>query len=38
VENELPAAVDAVRTRERRIMEFVRGPEFSIDGFKGVVE
>jgi regulator of RNase E activity RraA len=38
VENELPAAVDAVRTRERRIMEFVRGPGFSIDGFKGVVE
>jgi regulator of RNase E activity RraA len=38
VENELPAAVESVRARERRIMEFVRGPEFSIEGIKGVVE
>ena len=38
VENDLPAAVDGVRTRERRIMEFVRGPEFSIAGFRGITE
>jgi len=28
----LPAAVDAVRARERALMEFVRGPEFNFDG------
>lgn len=38
VENELPEAIDKVRERERRIMDFVRGSEFSLDGFKGVVE
>jgi 4-hydroxy-4-methyl-2-oxoglutarate aldolase len=38
VEQELRAAVDEVRTRERKIMEFVRGPQFSIEGFKGIVE
>jgi regulator of RNase E activity RraA len=38
VENELPGAIDKVRERERRIMDFVRGPQFSLDGFKGVVE
>jgi regulator of RNase E activity RraA len=36
--NELSKAVETVQTRERRIMEFVRGPGFSIEGFKGVVE
>lgn len=38
VETTLPAAVDEVRSRERKIMEFVRGPQFSIDGFRGIVE
>ena len=38
VENDLPVAINEVRTRERKIMEFVRGPQFSIDGFKGIVE
>jgi regulator of RNase E activity RraA len=38
VDNELPGAVEAIRTRERRIMEFVRGPAFTIDGFRGIVE
>jgi regulator of RNase E activity RraA len=27
----LPEAVDAVRSRERKLMEFVRGPEFTLD-------
>ena len=27
----LPEAVDAVRSRERELMEFVRGPEFTLD-------
>jgi regulator of RNase E activity RraA len=30
----LPAAVDAVRARERALMEFVRGPEFNFDGLR----
>jgi regulator of RNase E activity RraA len=38
VEGTLPQAVETVRSRERRILDFVRGPEFTIDGFKGVVE
>jgi regulator of RNase E activity RraA len=38
LEDELTKAVEAVQTRERRIMEFVRGSGFSIDGFKGMVE
>ena len=38
VEATLPDAVERVRSRERRILEFVRGPEFTIDGFKGAVE
>jgi len=38
LENELAAAVEDVRTRERRIMEFVRGGDFSIDAVRGVVE
>jgi regulator of RNase E activity RraA len=35
---ELRAAVEKIQTRERRIMEFVRGPEFTIDGFREIVE
>jgi 4-hydroxy-4-methyl-2-oxoglutarate aldolase len=38
VERELPDAIDRIRTRERRIMDYVRGPNFTIEGFKGVVE
>ncbi len=34
----LKKAVDAVRTSEKRIMDFVRGPEFTIDGFAGMVK
>jgi hypothetical protein len=28
-------AVEQVRTRERRLMEFMRGPEFSLEKLKG---
>jgi len=31
---ELPAAVEAVRARERALMEFVRGPDFSFGGLR----
>ena len=30
----LPSAVEAVRARERALMEFVRGPEFNLDGLR----
>ena len=30
----LPTAVEAVRARERALMEFVRGPEFSFEGLR----
>ena len=30
-----PVAVEQVRTRERRLMEFMRGPEFSLEKLKG---
>jgi regulator of RNase E activity RraA len=30
----LPAAVDAVRARERALMEFVRGPNFNFEGLR----
>jgi len=30
----LPAAVEAVRARERELMEFVRGPEFNFEGLR----
>jgi regulator of RNase E activity RraA len=30
----LPQAVDAVRTKERALMEFMRGPDFSLDRLK----
>ena len=30
----LPPAVEAVRARERALMEFVRGPEFNLDGLR----
>jgi 4-hydroxy-4-methyl-2-oxoglutarate aldolase len=38
VEHTLPAAVEDIRQRERKVMEFVRGPEFSLDQFLAVVE
>ena len=31
----LQQAVERVRTRERRLMDFMRGPEFSVDKLKG---
>jgi len=34
----LKNAVDSVRTSEKRIMDFVRGPEFTIDGFAAMVK
>jgi hypothetical protein len=37
-ERDLHTAINDVRTRERKIMEFVRGSQFSIEGFKGIVE
>lgn len=37
IEEELPAAVEQIRTRERRLMEWVRGGDFSLDRFKGFV-
>jgi regulator of RNase E activity RraA len=33
-ENTLPACVDSVREKERRVMEFVRGDSFALDGFR----
>ena len=32
--DKLPAAVEAVRTRERALMEFVRGPAFTLEGLR----
>jgi regulator of RNase E activity RraA len=32
--DKLPPAVEAVRTRERALMEFVRGPAFSFEGLR----
>jgi regulator of RNase E activity RraA len=32
---ELEAAVDAVRERERRLMDYIRGPEFTLAGLRG---
>jgi regulator of RNase E activity RraA len=32
--DKLPAAVEAVRTRERALMEFVRGPAFTFEGLR----
>jgi regulator of RNase E activity RraA len=33
---ELPEAVAAVRTRERRMMDYINGPDFTLDGAKAV--
>ncbi|MBI5083564.1 MAG: RraA family protein [Acidobacteria bacterium] len=33
----LQAAVDGVRSREKKIMDYVRGPAFTVDGFEGKV-
>jgi len=33
----LREAVDSVRNRERKIMDFVKSPEFSLDGFRSMV-
>ena len=32
--DKLPAAVEAVRTKERTLMEFVRGPDFTVEGLR----
>jgi 4-hydroxy-4-methyl-2-oxoglutarate aldolase len=32
--DDLPAAVEGVRTRERKLMDFIRGDNFSLDGFR----
>ena len=32
--DKLPAAVEAVRTTERTLMEFVRGPDFTLEGLR----
>lgn len=37
VEAELPKCVDTVRSREVKIMQFVRGKDFTLDGFKQMV-
>ncbi|MBK7926072.1 MAG: RraA family protein [Bryobacterales bacterium] len=37
VEAELPQCVDLVRSREAKIMEFVRGKDFTLDGFRQMV-
>jgi regulator of RNase E activity RraA len=34
--DELPAAVAAVREREKRMMDYVRGPDFSLEGLRGL--
>ncbi len=38
VEETLPAAVEQVRSKEGKLMEFVRSSQFTIDGIRGVVE
>jgi regulator of RNase E activity RraA len=35
--NGLPAAVQKVRSREKSLMDFVRGPDFTLDGLKGKI-
>lgn len=35
--DELPAAVESVRSRERKLMEFVRGPRFQLDDIRGML-
>jgi 4-hydroxy-4-methyl-2-oxoglutarate aldolase len=37
VEQQLADCVESVRARERKVMEFVRGEHFSLDGFKQAV-
>ena len=37
LEDALPAAVAGVREREKKVMDFVRGPEFSLDGFENMM-
>jgi 4-hydroxy-4-methyl-2-oxoglutarate aldolase len=36
-EDRLPECVERVRSKERKVMEFVRGARFSLDGFKSAV-
>ena len=36
-EEDIMRAVDEVRTRERKLMAFVRGADFSLDGFRDLV-
>jgi len=36
-ESTLPGCIETIRVRERKIMEFVRGHDFSLDGFKEAV-
>ena len=37
IEDRLPEAVDTVRRRERKVMEYVRGADFALGNFKQVV-
>ena len=37
IEDRLPAAVESVREKERKIMEYVRGADFSLANFKKLV-
>lgn len=37
VEETLPAAVDSVRSREGKLLEYVRSDKFTLDGLKGMV-
>ena len=32
---EIAAAVESVRSRERRLMDYIRGPEFTVEGLRG---
>ncbi|MCZ2152612.1 MAG: hypothetical protein LC114_01735 [Bryobacterales bacterium] len=34
----LQERVDEIRTRERKIMDFVRSDAFTLDGFRGLME
>lgn len=38
IESTLPAAVDGVRARERKVMEFVRGANFDLSKFQAMVD
>jgi len=37
IETSLPAKVEEVRSRERKLMDYIRGPEFNLKGLRGKI-